>query len=90
MRFAVICQDKPSSLQTRLDNRAAHLAYIQATGVVEQAGPFLDLTGQMRGSMLILGVGSLAAAQDWAANDPYALAGLFASVQVIEWKRVIG
>ena len=90
MRFAVICQDKPAALPTRVENRAAHLAYIEASGVVEQAGPFLDAAGQMCGSLLILQVDSLAAAQDWAANDPFALAGLFAAVQVIEWKKVIG
>ena len=33
---------------------------------------------------------SLAAAEDWAANDPYARAGLFASTTLIEWKKVIG
>ena len=90
MRCAVICQDKPGALPVRQENRAAHLDYIKATGVVEQAGPFLDPAGQMCGSMLILDVASLQAAQDWAAHDPYAKAGLFAAVQVIEWKKVIG
>ena len=90
MRFAVICQDKPDALPIRMENRAAHLAYLQSTGVVEMAGPFLDSAGQMCGSLLILEVASLAAAQDWAADDPYGKAGLFAAVQVIEWKKVIG
>ena len=31
----------------------------------------------------------MAAAQDWAANDPYAKAGLFADVQLIPWNKVI-
>ena len=29
-------------------------------------------------------------ARDWAANDPYAKAGLFQSVDIREWKKVIG
>jgi uncharacterized protein YciI len=29
------------------------------------------------------------AAQDWAAADPYAKAGLFANVELIPWKKVI-
>jgi len=90
MRFAVICQDKSGALQMRLDNRAAHLAHIQATGVVEMAGPFLDPQGQMTGSLIVLEVGSLQAAQDWAAADPYGVAGLFDSVTISEWKKVIG
>ena len=90
MRVALICIDKPASLQIRLDNRAAHLGHIQATGVVEMAGPFLDGDGQMAGSLVVLSVETLGAAKDWAAADPYAVAGLFASVDIREWKKVIG
>ena len=79
----------PSSESFRA-NRAAHLAYIQETGVVEQAGPFIDAAGQMCGSLLVLGLGSKAEAEVWAASDPYAKAGLFQSVMIQEWKRVIG
>ena len=89
MLYAVICRDKPGALQTRLDTRSAHLAYIEATGIVRMAGPFLE-EGQMCGSLVILETNSLAAAQAWAANDPYAKAGLFESATVSEWKKVIG
>ena len=89
MRFAVICRDKPGQLETRLANRAAHLAYIEATGIVEMAGPFLE-AGQMTGSLIILSCDNLDAAQDWVAGDPYGAAGLFDSVTVTEWKKVIG
>ncbi|OWY07667.1 hypothetical protein B6V74_17150 [Thioclava sp. F42-5] len=89
MYFAVICRDKPGALQTRLDNREAHLAYIEETGAVFMAGPFIE-NEQMAGSLVILEVESLKAAQDWAANDPYAKAGLFEDVQVKAWKKVIG
>ncbi|WP_339108589.1 YciI family protein [Thioclava sp. GXIMD4216] len=88
MFYAVICRDKPDHLQTRLDTREAHLAYLKETGIVAQAGPFLE-NGAMCGSLVVLETDSLAAAQDWAANDPYAKAGLFESVSVMEWKKVI-
>ncbi len=90
MRVALICTDKPGALQTRLDNRAAHLAHIEASGVVEMAGPFLDADGQMSGSLVVLTVETLAEAEAWAAADPYAKAGLFDSVKITEWKKVIG
>jgi uncharacterized protein YciI len=90
MRVALISRDNPDSLQIRLDNRDAHLAYIAETGVVEMAGPFLDLDGQMCGSMILMNVDSIAAAQAWAANDPYEKAGLFKHVRIEEWKKVIG
>ena len=89
MRYAVICRDKPGQLQTRLDTRAAHLAYIEETGIVAMAGPFLE-DGQMCGSLVILDTDSLDAAKAWAAGDPYSHAGLFESVSVQEWKKVIG
>ena len=90
MRVALICTDKANALQTRIDNRPAHLAYIADTGVVEMAGPFLDAAGQMTGSLIILSVETLQAAQDWAGSDPYAKAGLFEHVRITEWKKVVG
>lgn len=90
MLVALMTRDKPGALQIRLDTRAAHLAYIEETGVVEQAGPLLDENGEMCGSLIILNAKDLAVAEDWAANDPYARAGLFASSTLIEWKKVIG
>lgn len=89
MLIALIAKDKDGALETRKENRAAHLAYIEETGVVAQAGPLLSDAGEMCGSLVILDVENMTAAQDWAANDPYAKAGLFADVQLIEWKRVI-
>ena len=90
MRFALITRDKPGALQIRLDTRTAHLDYVASTGVVELAGPFLDEGGQMCGSLIILDVADMAAAQSWADNDPYAQAGLFATVTLSAWKKVIG
>ncbi|MEN8656704.1 YciI family protein [Marivita sp.] len=90
MLIALIARDKSGALETRKANRDAHLAYIDATGVVNQAGPLLDDTDQMIGSLIILDVADMAAAQSWADSDPYAKAGLFESVELIPWKRVIG
>ena len=90
MRVALVCLDKPDFFQTRADNRAAHLAYIAATGVVEMAGPFLNGDGQMNGSLIILVVETLAEAQLWAVSDPYSQVGLFQTVTISEWKKVIG
>ena len=90
MRVALITRDKPGALQIRLDTRTDHLAYVKTTGVVEMAGPFLDAAGQMCGSLIILDVADMTAAQTWADSDPYAKAGLFATVTLSEWKKVIG
>lgn len=90
MLFAVICDDLPDGLDTRLANRAAHVAYLKETGVVVQAGPFLDDEGKMRGSLVVIDVPDRAAAEAWAGCDPYGLAGLFAKVEIRAWNKVIG
>jgi uncharacterized protein YciI len=89
MLIALIARDKAGALGIRKANRDAHLAYIDATGVVEQAGPLLDDAEQMIGSLIIMNVANMEAAKDWAANDPYAKASLFESVDLVPWKRVI-
>lgn len=90
MLIALMAKDKDGALQTRLNNREAHVAHIKDSGVVMHAGPFLDDDGQMCGSLVILDVVDMAAAKDWAANDPYAKAGLFKSTELIQWNKVIG
>ena len=83
--YALICTDKADHLPTRMANREAHIAYLNSSGVVAQAGPFLDATGGMCGSLIVLDVPDRAGAEAWAANDPYAKAGLFAKVRIEEW-----
>jgi uncharacterized protein YciI len=90
MLIALIAKDKDSALQTRLDNRDAHVAYIKESGVVMHAGPFLDTNGEMCGSLVVLDVADMTAAEAWASNDPYAKAGLFGSTELIQWNKVIG
>jgi len=90
MLYAIICLDNPGSLEVRKANRAAHLAHIRgADGAIAQAGPFLDADGEMCGSLLIYD-GDRAGAEAWAAADPYNTAGLFHSVEIRAWKRVVG
>lgn len=90
MLVALIAHDKPGALPIRQENRPLHLEYLKSSQLVQQAGPLLDDQGGMIGSLIVLDVPDMATAQDWATNDPYAKAGLFAQVQLIHWNRVIG
>jgi len=87
--FALICTDKDGHEPLRKDTRAAHLDYLAQTGCVVHAGPFLS-GSSMTGSLVVIDAADRAAAQAWAAADPYALAGLFDKVRIEEWKKVIG
>ena len=56
---------------------------------MQLAGPLVE-DGEMRGSLLVIEADDIKAANAWVATDPYTAAGLFASVEVIEWRKVIG
>ena len=90
MRFALIAKDKPGAIDIRKANRDAHVAYLKSTDAVEMAGPFLDDNGEMCGSLIILDLPDMAAAEAWAAQDPYKAADLFQSVEITAWNKVIG
>ena len=87
--YAIHCIDKPDSTELRAATRPEHLAHVD--GVADQvlvAGPLLDLDGKPMGSLLIIDFPERKDAVAFAAADPYALAGLFASVAVTAWRKV--
>ncbi len=89
MQFVLIARDKPGHLETRKANRDAHLAYVDQTGVVDFGGPLFNEKGEMCGSLLVFSLPDIEAVRSWVAEDPYAKAGLFASVEINAWKKVI-
>ena len=92
MLFIATCVDKPQSLDTRLANRPAHLAYLEGLGSkVKIGGAILadDLKTPV-GSMLIFEGDSETAIRAILAEDPYARAGLFESVTVKPWRQAVG
>ena len=90
MFVALVARDKPGALDVRKANRPAHVDYLKSGTAVQQAGPLLDDAGEMCGSLIVLDVPDMAAAEAWVADDPYGKAGLFQSVELIAWNRVIG
>ena len=87
--YAIHCIDKPMQQPLRAATRAEHLAYLEAA--IERivvAGPLLDDEGTPIGSMLLMDFPDRRAAVAFAADDPYARVGLFASVAVTAWRQV--
>ena len=93
MHFVFYCKDKPGHEQVRTANRRAHLDYLdEHRDRLMCAGPLLvdgGQEGRMIGSLLILDLADLEAAEDFAANDPYGKAGLFESVTIHPWRKVL-
>jgi uncharacterized protein YciI len=83
MLFALICTDRPGSLETRLATRPAHLAYLETyRSKLAYAGAMLDADGRPCGSLLIIDVNDRAEADGFAAGDPYTKADLFESTVI--------
>ena len=92
MLFIATCVDKPQSLDKRLANRPAHLAYLDGLGSrVKIGGAILadDLKTPV-GSMLIFEGDSERDIRTILAEDPYARAGLFESVTIKPWRQAAG
>jgi uncharacterized protein YciI len=87
MLYALICTDKPNSLPLRKANRPEHLAYLESLGeTLVFAGPFTEPDGAtMNGSLIVVEAVSLEAARTIGAADPFAKAGIFATVDIRPW-----
>lgn len=97
MYYAIIAQDKVGALSARLEARPAHLErlrLLQDTGRLLLAGPHPAIDCEdpgeagFTGSLVVAEFPNLAAAQAWAADDPYATAGVYADVAVKPFRKV--
>ena len=90
MLFALLCEDRADAGSLRAETRPAHLEHLKALGATLRfAGPFLGDDDKPNGSLLVVDAESLEAARALADADPYAKAGLFASVTVRRWNWTV-
>ena len=90
MHFCIRCIDKTDAGGLRQQVRPQHLDYLKALGArIILAGPLLgaDETTPI-GSVLIVEAVDRATAEQLAAKDPYAVAGLFAEASVTPFRLV--
>jgi uncharacterized protein YciI len=98
MWYSIYSKDFEGSLQARLDARPAHVARLEALlaeGRLLLAGPRPAIDADdpgpagFQGSLVVAGFESLQQAQAWADADPYVEAGVYESVEVSPFKRVL-
>lgn len=98
MHYVIYAEDTPGSLDNRLASRPAHLERLKALqreGRLVLAGPLPAIDSPdpgpagFSGSLIVAEFPSLAAAQSWAAADPYTAAGVYAKITVKPFKRVL-
>lgn len=98
MYYVIFGEDIANSLTLRLQSRPAHLARLislKEEGRLLLAGPLpaIDCSDPgeagFSGSIIVAEFASLDEAEDWAAHDPYTEAGVYKTVTVRPFKKVL-
>ncbi|MFV8835236.1 YciI family protein [Aquisalimonas sp.] len=98
MYYAIISEDVENSLPLRKEARPAHLERLEALkaeGRLLVAGPNPAIDAEdpgpdgFSGSMVIAEFPSLEDAKAWANEDPYVAAGVYQSVTVKPFRKVL-
>ena len=98
MFYAIISEDVSNSLDKRKLARPDHLARLQLLkeqGRLLIAGPHPAIDNEdpgaagFTGSLVIAEFDSLQDAENWAAQDPYVAAGVYARVTVKPFRKVL-
>jgi uncharacterized protein len=98
MLYMIYAQDTADSLPLRLQHRPAHLErlqQLQAQGRLILAGPLPTIDNVdpgpagYSGSLIVAEFDSLAAATEWANNDPFVHAGVYGKVSVNPFRKTL-
>ncbi len=98
MWYLILGRDAPDSLAKRQAARPQHIARLQsllAEARLLTAGPLPAIDSEdpgpagFVGSAIIAEFASISEAQDWADADPYLAAGVYQSVEVLPYRKVL-
>lgn len=98
MLYALVGHDTPGTLAQRLAARPAHLERLNALlneGRLVLAGPLPAIDSPdpgpagFQGSLVVAEFASLEEAKAWANADPYVAAGVYATVDVYPFRKVL-
>jgi uncharacterized protein len=98
MFYALIGEDAPGTLETRLAVRPEHLARLEQLrdeGRLLLAGPMPAIDSPdpgpagFAGSLIVAEFDSQGSAERWMAEDPYTRQGVFARMTVRPFKKVL-
>lgn len=98
MWYVIYSRDRENALEARLEARPAHLKRVEAMlaeGRILVAGPRPAIDSPdpgpagFEGSLIVADFESLEEAREWADSDPYMLAGVYESVEVSPFVKVL-
>ena len=83
MQFLVKAYDGAGMLEKRMEVRPRHLEGMKALGKrIICAGGLLDEEGRMKGSALVMEFENRAALDEYLANEPYVVEGVWRKIDV--------
>ncbi len=83
MQFLITAYDGEGMLEKRMEVRPGHLEGMKALGTrIIAAGGLLDEEGKMKGSALVLEFENRAALDEYLANEPYVVEGVWQKIDV--------
>ena len=98
MYYSIYAKDVENSLENRLNTRPAHVERLKSLvnqGRLLVAGPSPAIDSEdpgpagFTGSLIIAEFDSLEDARAWADDDPFVTAGVYESVEVKPYKKVL-
>ncbi|WP_127470913.1 YciI family protein [Thiomicrorhabdus aquaedulcis] len=98
MLYSIFAYDVANSLPLRVEVRPAHVARLKVLNdanrlILAGPNPAIDSPepgeAGFTGSLIVADFHSLEEAQNWAAQDPYVLAGVYERVDVKPFKKVL-
>jgi len=89
MLYIIYQEDRPDGAAIRAAARDQHFAYLDRhEDILVLGGALMAEDGATRtGSVLIVNVPSMAAAESFSENEPFRKAGLFSSVKISRMRR---
>jgi uncharacterized protein YciI len=98
MLYAIIAQDIENSLSKRMEARPSHVARLielkdQGRLILAGPHPSIDVSepgeAGFSGSLIVAEFDDLQQARQWADSDPYVTAGVYSSVVVKPFNKVL-
>ena len=92
MNFMILGKDIEDGIVLRAATRPRHLKFWQNVPIeILLAGPLLDnSSGEPKGSMLVVEANDIEAVRSVAEADPYFLAGVFSSLEIVPMRLGFG
>jgi uncharacterized protein len=90
MRYVLLCWFRPGAYAEVKPLREKHYEFLaRYQSEIVEGGPLLDDDDAPAGMLMVVDRPSLVAAREFIADEPYTKHGLFESVSIRQWSRVL-